>query len=75
MFYESDVEKMVIETIVNNGWKYVPAEELPRSQADVMVETMVRDALVRLNPEIAEKPEYWKPLEALCIGSILEWGL
>jgi type I restriction enzyme R subunit len=58
MFYESDFEKMLIETISKNGWKYVPAEELPRSHADVLVETMVRDALIRLNPEIAAKPEY-----------------
>jgi type I restriction enzyme R subunit len=58
VFYESDLEKMLIETISKNGWKYIPAEELPRSPADVMVEPMVREALIRLNPEIAAKPEY-----------------
>ena len=58
MFYESDLEKMVIETISSNGWKYIPADELPRSSTDVMVEPIVRDALIRLNPEITEKPEY-----------------
>ena len=58
MFYESDFEQMLIETISKNGWKYIPAEELPRSFADVMVEPMVRNALIRLNPEIAAKPEY-----------------
>jgi type I restriction enzyme R subunit len=31
---------------------------LPRSSADVMVEPMVREALIRLNPEIAAKPDY-----------------
>ena len=58
MFYESDLEKMLIQTIVNNGWKYIPAEDLPRAHADVMVEPMLRTALIKLNPEIAAKPEY-----------------
>ncbi|MFZ5447066.1 MAG: type I restriction endonuclease subunit R [Thermodesulfobacteriota bacterium] len=38
-------------------WKYVPATELPRQSADVMIETWVREALIRLNPEIAAQPE------------------
>jgi type I restriction enzyme R subunit len=58
MFYESDFEQMLIETIAENGWKYVPTEELPRSHSDVLAEPMVRDALIRLNPEIAAKPEF-----------------
>jgi len=58
MFYESDLEKMVIETISKNGWKYIPADELPRSHGDVMVESLVREALIRLNPEIDAKPDY-----------------
>ena len=39
------------------GWKYLPAAEVPRNPADVMVEPWVREALVRLNPEIAERPD------------------
>lgn len=58
MFYESDLEKMLIDTISKNGWKYIPADELPRAHSDVLVEPMVRDALIRLNPEIAAKPDY-----------------
>jgi len=58
MFSEFDIEKMLIDTISKNGWKYVPAEELPRAYSDVMVESMVREALIRLNPEIAAKPDY-----------------
>lgn len=58
MFCESDLEQMLIDKISENSWTYVPAEELPRSHADVMVYTMVREALIRLNPVIAEKPEY-----------------
>ena len=39
------------------GWRYVAAEDLPRRHADVMVEPMVKDALIKLNPEIAEDPD------------------
>lgn len=56
MFTEADFEKMVCETIGNNGWKYVPADQLPRMYSDVLVEPMVKDALIRLNPVIAEDP-------------------
>ena len=57
MFNEDNTtEQMIISTLNANGWKYVPAEELPRQYNDVLVEPMVRDALIRLNPEIAAEP-------------------
>ena len=39
------------------GWRFVAAEELPRQHSDVLVESMVRDALIRLNPEIKAQPD------------------
>ncbi|MFX3637291.1 MAG: type I restriction endonuclease subunit R [Candidatus Pristimantibacillus sp.] len=57
MFNEDNtIEQMVLTSIKNNGWKFIPAEELQREYSDVMVETMVKEALIRLNPEIAEEP-------------------
>ncbi len=57
MFNEDNtVEQMLIASLQKNGWKYVPADELPRAYSDVMVESMVKEALIRLNPEIAEEP-------------------
>ncbi|MCR4718782.1 MAG: hypothetical protein K5768_04045 [Firmicutes bacterium] len=56
MFTEADFEKMVCDTLSKNGWSYIPAEELPRSYSDVLVEPMVKKALIRLNPVIAEDP-------------------
>ncbi|MET0087128.1 MAG: type I restriction endonuclease subunit R [Sedimenticola sp.] len=35
-----------------NGWRFVPAEELSRQHSDVLVEPVLREALIRLNPEI-----------------------
>lgn len=38
-------------------WDYMPAVQLPRQPSDVMVEPWVREALIRLNPEIAAQPD------------------
>ena len=38
-------------------WEYVPGAQLPRQSGDVMVEIWVREALIRLNPEIAAQPD------------------
>jgi hypothetical protein len=39
------------------GWQFIPADRLPRETNDVLVEPHLREALIRLNPEIAEKPD------------------
>ena len=55
MFNEENTsEKMIVDTLVENGWKYIAPEDLNRSAGDIFIESMVRSALVRLNPEIAE---------------------
>ena len=53
---ENTVEEMIIKTLVNNSWKYVEADDLPRQHSDVMVEPFVKEALIKFNPEIAEEP-------------------
>ncbi len=58
MFNEDNtIEQLLIKTISNNGFKYIPAEELKRSFDDVLAEDMVKAALIRLNPEIAADPD------------------
>lgn len=55
MFNESNTtEQMILSALQSVGWKYIPPDELPRSDSDVIVEPMLRNALIRLNPEIAE---------------------
>ncbi len=39
------------------GWSFLPASQLPRATSDVLVEPHLRDALVRLKPEIAARPD------------------
>jgi type I restriction enzyme R subunit len=38
-------------------WEYVPATDVPRQPGDVMVESWLRLALIRLNPEITAQPD------------------
>lgn len=38
-------------------WSYVPAAQIPRQPGEVMVEPWLREALIRLNPEIAAQPD------------------
>ncbi|MBP5622818.1 MAG: type I restriction endonuclease subunit R, partial [Thermoguttaceae bacterium] len=57
MYNEAELEQMLVETFASNGWRYMPSEVLPRDDGDVLVESTVRDALIRLNPCIAEDPD------------------
>ena len=56
-FTEQQVEDVMIAAGKANGWTYIGADALPRKESEVMVESMVKAALIRLNPCIAEKPE------------------
>lgn len=38
-------------------WDYIPGPQIPRKNDDVMVLPWLRDALIRLNPEIAAQPD------------------
>lgn len=53
---DNTIEQMTITTLSNNGWKYIDRDHLQREFSDVMVEPMVKEALIRLNPEIKEEP-------------------
>jgi len=39
------------------NWRFILSENLPRQPSDVFVESMLRDALIRLNPEIKIQPD------------------
>src|SRR5438046_721255 len=39
------------------GWEYIPPDQLLRAITDVLVESHLRDALLRLNPTIAARPD------------------
>ena len=57
MFNESNTtEDMILSALQAVGWKYIPSNEMPRADSDVIAEPMLRNALIRLNPEIAQDP-------------------
>ena len=61
-FTESNtVEQMILDVVTKpigtERWNYVSPLDVPRSIGDVMVEQWVRDALIRLNPDIAARPD------------------
>lgn len=39
------------------GWRRVVSDEIPRQHQDVLVESWVSEALIRLNPQIAAQPD------------------
>ncbi len=45
------------EEFAPSRWTYMAATALPRQPGEVMVEPWVREALISLNPEIAEQPD------------------
>ena len=61
---DNTVEKMVIQSLVNNGWKYIPSEELPREYSDVLVEPMVKEQwFVKMDHLSEQLQEIQKNLE------------
>lgn len=58
MFTEANtVEQMVLDACVSLTWRYVFAPTLPRQASDVFVESLLREALIKFNPEIASCPD------------------
>ena len=55
MFNEADIEKMFIERATQNGWRYVPSDQIPRSMDSVLVDSWLQEALLRLNPNLTEE--------------------
>ncbi|MCC5954411.1 MAG: HsdR family type I site-specific deoxyribonuclease, partial [Acidimicrobiia bacterium] len=51
------VEELLLDRMVAAGWTYGHGPALARLSSDLMVEPMVREALLRFNPEIAARPE------------------
>lgn len=39
---DNTIEQMIVSTLKTNGWKYIPAEELPRMHSDVLVEPIIK---------------------------------
>ena len=51
------VEALVLDRMTQGGWTYTYGPALRRSSSDVLIDSDLVDALIRLNPEIAARPE------------------
>lgn len=51
------VEAMVLDRMTELGWTYLHGPTLPRSPSDVLLESVLTGALLRLNPDIAAAPD------------------
>jgi len=54
---ENSVEDYIKDMLVKLGWKFVPKDQIPRQDTDVLVEEYVKNALIKLNPSIKEDPD------------------
>lgn len=59
---ENSVENFLRDRLIRGdhgrlAWRFSSGKELDRSEEDVLITSDVRDALVRLNPDIAAQPE------------------
>ena len=70
---DNTIEQMVISALQGNGWKYIPADELPRDYSDVLVEPMVKEALIRLNPATQESRLALTKLFISCAPSFFQY--
>ena len=53
---DKSVRNYIRDLLVQNKWKFVPSNQLIRKNDDPIVESKLRESLIRINPEIAELP-------------------
>src|ERR1039458_82102 len=55
----STIQTAIVERLARSdlGWQHVPGSQLNRTADGVLIEDEMVDALIRLNPVIADKPE------------------
>lgn len=51
---DNTIEKLLLTTIQSNGWTYLAGEDLQRDYQDVLLDSVLKESLIRLNPCIAE---------------------
>ena len=53
----NSVRDLVGDHAVTGGWDFIPGADLDRDETEVLIVSDLRDALIRLNPTIAAKPD------------------
>jgi len=53
---QNTIEQYVISKL-SREWKYIPPDQLTRDENDVLMESLLKKSLMRINPEISMMPE------------------
>ncbi len=53
---QNTVENYIKDLLIPLGWSFVPSCDLKRQDSEVMIEESVKQALIRLNPQIKKDP-------------------
>lgn len=53
----NSVRDLIRDRLGDIGWSYIPSSVLPRHSNEVLIEEHVKQALIRLNPEIADQSD------------------
>ena len=56
-YIHSPAELLTQPHTYGNGWDYKTSNELQRGDNEVLIESELKESLIRLNPDIADKPE------------------
>ncbi|QAY61867.1 type I restriction endonuclease subunit R [Microbacterium protaetiae] len=54
---KNTVQAALVALLVDAGWQYVTGKDLPRTTQQVFIEADLRDAIERLNPELAGRTD------------------
>jgi type I restriction enzyme R subunit len=53
---QNTIEQYIISKLMNQ-WNYIHPDKLARNEADILIERILKDALIKINPEICAIPE------------------
>lgn len=70
----STIQRSIVEWAEEVGWLYVPGIDLPRDEslADVVIDQWAREALLELNPELANDEESTEVVMAEVLRAVLD---
>jgi type I restriction enzyme R subunit len=54
---QNTVQQYIINLLKKKGWNYIPPQSIPRKTTDIIIDSYLKEALIKLNPSIKEKPD------------------
>jgi len=54
---ENSVQNYVLDILSKNGWRYIASSHFQRKSSEILVDWILKEALIKLNPCIEEEPD------------------